>query len=172
MACDAAALLSLRGEAAWEAYRGPFLRGVNLPDVSGEFEEWVLAQRERLARHVQDEALRVAEGSEPGLAAVWAQGWFTARAPEDPAVDAEQRAGPERAAEGRVHAGVTVTFRLAHGGPLDGRNGQVLEQVVVEVHGCLQGGRGGAGGLLVFRVPAGALRGRYAAPPDAPDWRG
>lgn len=73
VACDASALLTLRGEAAWEAYRGPFLHGVNLPDVSGEFEEWVLAQRERLARHVQDEALRVAEGSEPGLAAVWAQ---------------------------------------------------------------------------------------------------
>ncbi|MGM9320753.1 hypothetical protein ACS0QO_07485, partial [Deinococcus aquaticus] len=56
-ACDAAALLTLRGEAVWEAYAGPFLHGVNLPDVSGEFEEWVLAQRERLARHVQDEAL-------------------------------------------------------------------------------------------------------------------
>ncbi|WP_221089704.1 hypothetical protein [Deinococcus aquaedulcis] len=71
--CDAAELLNLRGEAAAQAYVGAFLPDLNVTDVSAEFEEWAEHWRQRLARHVQSEALLLAERSEPGLAAHWAQ---------------------------------------------------------------------------------------------------
>ncbi|PTA67927.1 hypothetical protein C8263_09350 [Deinococcus arcticus] len=71
--CDAAELLTLRGEAAAQAYTGAFLPDLNVSDVSAEFEEWAEHWRQRLARHVQSEALLLAERSEPGRAAHWAQ---------------------------------------------------------------------------------------------------
>ncbi|MVN86985.1 hypothetical protein GO986_09425 [Deinococcus sp. HMF7620] len=70
--CDAAALLTLRGEAAVQAYSGAFLPDLKVEGVSAEFEEWVEGWRQRLARHVQSEALLLAERSEPGQAAQWA----------------------------------------------------------------------------------------------------
>ncbi|WP_155298284.1 ATP-binding protein [Deinococcus kurensis] len=84
---DAARLLTRRGEAAWTAYPGPFLHGVPLSGVSTEFEEWVEAQRERLARHVQEEALRAAETAEPGRAAAWAERAY--RTPGAPPAEAD-----------------------------------------------------------------------------------
>lgn len=67
--CDAAHLLSLRGEDTLRAYAGPFLHGVDLGGVSAEFEDWVLSKRDHLALHVQTETLRAAEGSDPANAA-------------------------------------------------------------------------------------------------------
>ena len=84
---DAAHLLTLRGEAAWNAYAGPFLHGVPLTGVSAEFEEWVETQRERLARHVQEEALRAAETADPARAADWAARAY--RTPGAPPPDAD-----------------------------------------------------------------------------------
>ncbi|WP_119673844.1 ATP-binding protein [Deinococcus sp. RM] len=84
---DAAHLLTLRGEAAWDAYDGPFLHGVPLTGVSAEFEEWVETQRERLARHVQQEALRAAETADPARAADWAA--RAHRTPAAPPPDAD-----------------------------------------------------------------------------------
>lgn len=71
--CDAVLLLASRGQAALSAYKGVFLQGVSLSDVSTEFEEWVDHQRARLALHVQTEALLVAENSAPIEAAQLAE---------------------------------------------------------------------------------------------------
>lgn len=67
--CDALTLLSARGLAALHTYPGPFLHGADLSGTLPEFEDWVLAQRERLALHVQLETLRAAAGLDPGAAA-------------------------------------------------------------------------------------------------------
>ncbi|GGR54640.1 hypothetical protein GCM10008959_15500 [Deinococcus seoulensis] len=174
VACDAVALLSLRGEAAWEAYAGPFLHGVNLPDVSGEFEEWVLGQRERLAgQGVQVVGVHVLDHGHAVLAGQGAQGHAAhpvlaaggLKAGQVHAVrpvgqrDA-QGAGREGPRERRVLAGVPAV----RGGPLHGRDGKMLEQVVVEVHqGQLRQGAGGGNGAAAdgHSLPDGALTGRY-----------
>ncbi|GGK98503.1 ATP-binding protein [Deinococcus radiotolerans] len=91
---DAVQLLTLRGEAAWAAYPGPFLHGVPLSGVSAEFEEWVESQRERLARHVQEEALRAAETAEPGRAATWAERAYRTPAAPPPEPDLLRRLLP------------------------------------------------------------------------------
>lgn len=67
--CDAAELLKLRGEAALALYRGPFLHGLPPQEVSGEFLEWMEAQRQRLAQHVRAAALALAEQQPPEAAA-------------------------------------------------------------------------------------------------------
>lgn len=74
--CDAARLLTLSGPDVLAAYPGPFLHGVDLQGTSAEFEEWVLTQRERLARHVQAELLTDAERAEPARAAALAEQVF------------------------------------------------------------------------------------------------
>lgn len=71
--CDALTLLQLRGEAVLAAYPGPFLSSVPLEGVSTEFEEWVYAQRERLAAHVQAELLFSARQHPPMPAAALAE---------------------------------------------------------------------------------------------------
>ncbi|GGB58742.1 ATP-binding protein [Deinococcus soli (ex Cha et al. 2016)] len=91
---DAAHLLTLRGEAAWDAYAGPFLHGVPLTGVSAEFEEWVETQRERLARHVQEEALRAAETADPARAADWAARAYRTPGAPPPDADLLRRALP------------------------------------------------------------------------------
>ncbi|MDR6220547.1 ATP-binding protein [Deinococcus soli (ex Cha et al. 2016)] len=91
---DAAHLLTLRGEAAWDAYAGPFLHGVPLTGVSAEFEEWVETQRERLARHVQEEALRAAETADPARAADWAARAYRTPGAPPPEADLLRRALP------------------------------------------------------------------------------
>ncbi|MXV18842.1 ATP-binding protein [Deinococcus xianganensis] len=91
---DAAHLLTLRGEAAWDAYAGPFLHGVPLTGVSAEFEEWVETQRERLARHVQQEALRAAETADPARAADWAARAYRTPGAPPPEADLLRRALP------------------------------------------------------------------------------
>lgn len=91
---DAAHLLTLRGEAAWNAYAGPFLHGVPLTGVSAEFEEWVETQRERLARHVQEEALRAAETADPARAADWAARAYRTPGAPPPDADLLRRALP------------------------------------------------------------------------------
>ncbi|NTY00338.1 ATP-binding protein [Deinococcus sp. JMULE3] len=91
---DAARLLTLRGEAAWDAYAGPFLHGVPLTGVSAEFEEWVETQRERLARHVQEEALRAAETADPARAADWAARAHRTPGAPPPEADLLRRALP------------------------------------------------------------------------------
>ncbi|GGR98375.1 AAA family ATPase [Deinococcus sedimenti] len=91
---DATHLLTLRGEAAWDAYPGPFLHGVPLQGVSTEFEDWVETQRERLARHVQVEALRAAEAAEPARAATWAERAYRTPAAPPPEADFLRRLLP------------------------------------------------------------------------------
>lgn len=71
--CDAVRLLGLTGLDAYTAYPAPFLQGVKLSEVSAEFEEWLLTQRERLAQHVQFQILAHAERSDPTGAAHWAE---------------------------------------------------------------------------------------------------
>ncbi|MFC3917705.1 hypothetical protein ACFOUS_13445 [Deinococcus metalli] len=73
MPCDAVTLLTLRGLDALDAYTGPFLGGVTLGDVSGELEDWIEGWRTRLARHVQGEALTVAETADPARAEALAE---------------------------------------------------------------------------------------------------
>lgn len=69
VSCDAAEVLRLRGEAALALYHGPFLRGLPPQEVSEEFQEWMEAQRLRLAQHVRAEALALAEQQSPEAAA-------------------------------------------------------------------------------------------------------
>lgn len=61
LSCDALALGQLPVQEALALYRGPFLLGIALEDVSVEFEEWVYAQRERLAGLLQTRVLEAAE---------------------------------------------------------------------------------------------------------------
>ena len=74
--CDALNLLSARGETVLDIYSGPFLSGVALDGVSSEFEEWVYAQRERLAAHVQAELIAAARQQPPMQAAALAEQVF------------------------------------------------------------------------------------------------
>lgn len=76
LTCDAAELLTLQGQAALEAYAGPFLHSMNLRGVAEEFAEWALSQQERLAQHVQTEALAWAEQCDPAQAAQLAERIF------------------------------------------------------------------------------------------------
>jgi len=71
--CDANVLLGLHGQEALDAYPGPFLPDVQAFNVSVEFEEWVDLQRARVARHVQNEALALAERTMPEAAALAAE---------------------------------------------------------------------------------------------------
>jgi len=71
--CDATLLLDLHGQQALNAYSGTFLPGVDALNVSAEFEEWVEMQRARLAQHVRNELLTLAERSLPEAAALAAE---------------------------------------------------------------------------------------------------
>jgi len=71
--CDANLLMDLHGQQAVDAYSGAFLPSFAALNVSAEFEEWVEAQRARLAQHVQAEFLTLAESSMPEPAALAAE---------------------------------------------------------------------------------------------------
>ncbi len=87
VASDAAAFEAALGAGDWrravELYRGPFLDGFHVDDAP-EFERWVDAERDRLARAYAGALERLAEAAESSGAAEEAAGWWRQAAAHDP----------------------------------------------------------------------------------------